>query len=193
MSVDTSAINDMEEWQSLSNEEQSEILQEGFEKAESGGSGSSDRNIPNWEEVDEVSQEQTLAALQGALDDTWTAKVFEGDDSQKTIPFEMRQMTEEQQDSVTEWMDVFAEMKNSGVDSLDELEDNLDQAGELLDMLDDFDPWLNQFLADLSVGEHFTVEWWSRGKKLPAGTKLQLFYTVFERHQDQSKNTQSFR
>lgn len=193
MSVDTSAINDPEEWESLSHEEQSEILQEGYDKAENtNGTGGDDRDIPDWEEVDEVSQEQTLAALQGALEETWTAKVFEQDDDQRTIPFEICQMTEEQQDSVTEWMEVFAELEESGVDSLDEIDD-LDQAGDILDTLDEFDPWLNQFLADLSVGETFTVDWWSDGTKLPAGTKLQLFFKIFGRHQEQSKNTQSFR
>lgn len=189
MSVDTSAINDPEEWKSLSAEEQSEILQEGYEQTQNSGS---EGDIPNWEEVDEVSQEQTLAALQGALDETWTAKVFEGDGSKRTIPFEMNQMTEEQQDSVTEWMEVFAELEESGVDDLDELED-LDQAGEILDTLDEFDPWLDQFLADLSDGEQFTAEWWEDGSMLPAGTKLQLFFNVFGRYQEQSQNTQSFR
>lgn len=188
MSVTTESINDADEWQQLSADEQSEILQQGLqtELGDEPGVG----EIPRWDDFDETSQEQTIAAIEGALEETWTALLFE-DDSRQTIPFEVSELTEKQQDELMEWLQVFGTLEQADAESVEGLRDELDDVDEIIDQLDDFEPWVDGYLAEITTGEAFDAQWWSSGA-YPSGTRLELFTIVILRYEDQMAGAESF-
>lgn len=185
----STALNDGDEWRDLSSNEQSEILQEGLQEKLGDEPGVGD--IPRWEDTDDVTQEQTLAAIEGALDETWTLFLFE-DEDRATVPFEMSELTEAQQDEVSEWITLFGQIEQSDAESLDELRERLDDADEMMNRLETFETWVNEFLAGVTTGDTFDAEWWTAGK-FPAGTRLGVFGGVVDRYKEQMTGAQSFR
>lgn len=187
--MSATAINNRDEWQAISRDEQREVLQEGLQQELGDEPGVGE--VPRWDTVDEVTQEQTLAAIEGALDESWTARAFE-DSPKQTVPFEMRQLTEAQQDDVLEWVQVFAALHGADAESVDELRDQMDNADEVIEKLDDFNSWANGFLAEITVGDRFDAAWWASGDA-PSGTRLELFEGVLERYEGQISGSKSFR
>lgn len=184
----STAINDSDEWQQLSNDEQRDILQQGFEEELGREPGVGE--IPRWEDTDEVTQEQTLAAIEGALDETWTALLFD-DEPRKTVPFEVRELSEADQDELLEWMQVFGQLEQAEADSVEELRDEIDDADELMGRLDQFESWMTGFLAEITTGEAFDSDWWAAAD-FPGGTRIALFEAVVERYEGQMTGAESF-
>lgn len=184
----STTINDADEWSSLSRDEQSEILQEGLqtEHGDEPGVGA----IPRWEDTDEVTQKQTLAAIEGALDETWTALLFE-DEPRKTVPFEVRELSEAEQDEMMEWVQVFGRLEQAQADSVEELRAEVDDADEIMGRLEEFEPWMESYLAQITDGSTFDVEWWAAAD-YPGGTRLALFEEVIQRYEDQMAGAESF-
>lgn len=184
----STAINDADEWSSLSRDEQSEFLQQGLESEHGDVPGVGE--IPRWEDTDEVTQKQTLAAIEGALDETWTALLFE-DSARPTIPFEVKELSESEQDEMMEWMQVFGRLEQAEAESVEELRAEVDDADEIMDRLEEFEPWMGSYLAQITTGETFDAEWWAAAD-YPGGTRLALFEEVIQRYEDQMAGAESF-
>lgn len=184
----SAAINDADEWQDLSSDEQSEILQQGLEDEHGDEPGVGE--IPRWEDTDDVSQKQTLAAIEGALEETWTALLFE-DSPRPTIPFEVRELSEAEQDEMMEWVQVFGRLQQAEAESVEDLRDEVADADEIMDRLDEFEPWMESYLAEITDGSTFDDEWWAAAD-YPGGTRLALFEEVIERYEDQMAGAESF-
>lgn len=188
------AIDDPDAWRELSHEEQSDAL--AAKHAEE--SRTHDDGVRDWDAIDNPTQEDTLAAIQQSLDETWTAECFAFDSDSPTVPFEVLELTEAQQDTLEERAQLVAQVEEAGekdgVETADDLKAELgDDAAELFDSLDDLDAWLNQFMEDITAGDHFTAEWWADGGDMPAGLRLELFFEVFTRYNDRMEAAQSFR
>lgn len=187
--MSTTAINDADEWQQLSANEQSEILQEGLQTEYEDEPGIGD--IPRWEDTDEATQEQTLAAIEGALAETWTALCFEDYDRQ-TIPFEIHELTGSQQEELMEWMQVFGVLQEAEAKDIDELREEIEDTDEILDKLDRFEDWMHEYLAEITNGATFDPTWWATAD-YPSGLETELVKSVVMRYNEQFGGVESFR
>lgn len=204
---DKEALNDPEEWQSLSSDEQQRILQSGLEEHIGGPSGSmstvEDNRSESWSETSSETKDKTLQAIEESLEDTWTGKAFEGIDTKKTIPVELSPLTDDQQEVVQNKVQLLMKVESMNVeswdieslddDNIDEVvEEHGEEAGEMLGKLNELQDWLPGFLADISAEPDFDTQWWT-GTDFPSGFKMEVFYIIVERYADEMRQIQSFR
>lgn len=187
--ADTDAIQSADDWRNLSVDEQRAVLDEGAAERD-------ETDVRDWDAIDDATQEDTLAAIEQSMGETWVARAF-ADTDDTTIPVEIYQLTESQQDAVLDNAQLFAEVEQagaaSGATTADELEAELGtDATAMFDSLDEVETWLNEFLGDVTVGEKFTAEWWRTGD-YPAGLRMALFVAMVNRYQSQLEGAQSFR
>lgn len=187
------AIDDPEAWHELSHDEQSDALAAKHEEE----SRVHDDGIRDFDAIDEPTQQDTLDAIQQSLDETWTAECFAFDSDAPTVPFEVVELTEGQQDTVEERAQLIAQVEElgqqDGIETADDIKAELgDDAAELFDSLDELDDWLNQFLADITTGSKFDSVWWAAGD-YPAGLRTELLSETFMRYHERSEAAQSFR
>ena len=158
----------------------------------------SDPDVENWDDVDDETAADTLAAIEQSLEETWTASAFEDDRSTTTIPVEMYQLSEGQQEAVMDRVQLIAQVEQagqqSGAETAEELQDELgDEAAEMFDSLGEIEDWLDEFLADVSASDALDRNWWGDHDNYPGGLRMALFMIMVERYQDRLEGAQSFR
>jgi hypothetical protein len=200
MSASTDALPEhsqgRDEWEDLDNSEQADELVGAMQDRNVSGSG--DADVDDWDEVDDDQQADTMAAIEQSLSETWTAETFADDEDTTTIPFEMFQLSEGQQEAVMDRVQLIAEVEEAGQQadaaSADELREELgDDADSIFESLGEVEDWLDEFLADVTAGERFDRAWWADHDNYPAGQRMALFMEMVERYQSRLEGSQSFR
>ncbi|EMA42657.1 hypothetical protein [Halococcus saccharolyticus] len=187
---------DREAWDELGNPEQQDTLVDAMQ--EKSLDGSEDDDVRNWDEIDDATQEDTLAAIEQSLDETWTAKAFEGLAEETTIPVEMVKLTEEQQAAVEDRITLIAQVEQAAEDvdaeDAEALKAELDdEAAELFENLDDFDAWADGFLAEITAGDALDREWWADRDNYPDGFRVEVVFATYHHYQDRTEGALSFR
>jgi predicted Fe-S protein YdhL (DUF1289 family) len=194
-----------EDWQDLSREEQREILDKGHEyhnKAEWERlpDGTKRRVFESIEQARDASAafgsapdeslSETERAMRDALEETWTANLFEHLDDHPTVPFEMHRLPERLRDQAMEVAEVMftADEQAEDVDDIEEL-----LGDTAFDSLAAVEDWLWQFLEYATTDSAFDYHRWESGRNLVEGTRLQLIAEVYARYQEDMEAAQSFR
>lgn len=207
-------MEDAETWQSLSRNEQSDILDEGL--ADLRG----DRGEGSWRHLSDDEQRRTVSAIERAdggtspeeLSDaeramreatsaTWTAEVFADLEDVPTVPFECRELTSEEQGTLTEVGQVVmgleqqaASLDDEDVEDIDDLEAaGLELESETFDSLEDIDAWISSFLGEVTTAPEFDAERFRTGRNLRANTRKLLFVEIFLRYHEESERAVRFR
>lgn len=188
---------DRELWDELGNPKQQDELVGAMQDRSMDGSGD-DLDVRNWDEIDDATQEDTLAAIEQSLEETWTAKAFEGLDAETTIPVEMVKLTEEQQAAVEDRITLIAQVEEAAEDADAEDAEALkaeldDEAAELFESLDDFDAWADRFLAEITAGDALDREWWADRNNYPDGFRVEVVFATYHHYQDRTEGALSFR
>lgn len=190
---DIDALNDPDEWKSLSSDEQQRILHAGLEEEFGDQSSALATTVDDWDEHSTTTQRDTLAAIEGSLDETWTGVAFKGVDAKQSIPVELSTLTDKQETQLREKVELLMDVEQLNAETPEEaLDEYGEDAGELFDRLDDLDEWLPVFLAGVSADPAFDEQWWTE-TDFPSGFKLEVFYIIAERYSDEMRQIQSFR
>ena len=201
---DVDPMQDAEAWQSLSRQEQSDILDDGL--ADLRG----DRGDGEWRHLSDSDQEKTVRtiergddpeptrelseterAMQAALNETWTANLFEGEESIPTVPFECRPLSSSESDKLASAMQCLAQVEEAAT-SEEDIE-TLEVDNEHFDSPAEVEKWIIQFLADVTVDSAFDEERWRSGEGLRSGTRKDLLLAIFAKEQKELDNAVKFR
>ena len=200
-------MQDADAWRDLDREEQSHILDKGLAdlvgdrgeghwrhlstraKRETldvieGRSGLGDE--PNSEELSEAE-----AAMQDALDQTWTAELWAHTEDVPTVPVKCRELSDQEQDIMTDGFRLMAALDDQAED-VDDIDD-VTFDSEFFDSLGQFERWLFAFLADVTAEDGFDEERFRTGHRLRSGTRQELLSEVFFRYEEEARNAQKFR
>ena len=187
---------DRESWDELGNPEQQDTLVAAMQERSPGGNG--DADILDWDDYDEPTKSETMAAIEQSLEDTWTVNAFEGVEDKRTIPVEVHELTGDQQEAIEENAELIYRVSQASeagdVEDADDLREELgDEAEELFDDLDDVETWLMEFLGDICEEPTLSADWWRDASNYPAGLHSEVFSEIFVRHQERQEAAQSFR
>lgn len=184
--TDGDPVADPEAYHDLSPEEQRDLLDEGYEQAQS-----------DWERLADEDQAATLAALEDATEQTWTAEPWQGSEQYATVPFEVVTLSKPQLNELESQFEVV--MKAHRANSEEEFRTAVE--GDVKQTFEDLAEWLNGFLAEITTGDLFDERFWRKGQatvgdqtlNLPAGTDIQLLIEVYQHYKEELQNAQSFR
>ncbi|WP_435075956.1 hypothetical protein [Halococcus sp. AFM35] len=187
---------DRESWDELGNPEQQDTLVEAMQERALDGSG--DADVPDWDDYDEPTKSETLAAIEQSLEDTWTVEAFEGVENKRTIPVEVYELTGDQEEEMNEKAEVISRVsqlsESDDIDDVDDLREEMgEDADELFESLEDAETWLFEFLGEISEDPTLSADWWRDTSNYPAGLHSEVFSEIFVRHQEQQQAAQSFR
>ena len=175
MSV-TNPASSKEDWSSLSQEEQDQLLKEQMEQEDL---------LSSPGQAEEMEQEEAASAIDlitGKLDETWTATVLDD------VPVELYEPTEAQIEEIKRFTRLFLRIVEAG-----SIED-LDQ--DLLDEIEDSDEYLNKLLggdpeADegspmakgLVAEEGMDYAFFNDPSQYPARLRMELYGAIFHKYQ----------
>lgn len=206
----TQPWDDAEQWTALSREEQSAALDEGLAdlKGEQGDGA--------WRHRSEREQRATIAAIErdadagrqpepsdaeramrAALEQTWTATIFDHDDAIPTVPIECRELTGAEQAKLQEAGRIMMALEErveaaDGDVEIDDLE-AIDIDSDHFDRVGDLDDWIPELLGDVVVAEEFDAERFRTGERLRSNTRRELFMELFFRYEEEIQRAQEFR
>lgn len=203
----TDPMQDADAWRALDREEQSDILDEGLANL------AGDRGEGHWRHLSAHAKRETLdaiegrtgpgteldteelseaeAAMQAALDQTWTADLWAHTDDVPTVPIECRELSDQEQDIMTDGFRLMAALDEQA-DDVDDIDD-VTFDSEFFDSLAQFERWLFAFLADVTTEEGFDEDRFRTGHRLRSGTRQELLSEVFFRYEEEARNAQKFR
>lgn len=201
---ESDVMQDADAWQALDADDQDAILQEGLDDLKG------ERGEGHWRHLSAEAQQATRRAIerddgdlsaaeeamQAALDRSWTAECFADRDGQEAIPFECRELSEQEQDIMQDGfrMLVAIEQRVESMDDGDGLSiDDVPVDSEFFDSIDTFEDWLMAFLADVTVADTFDEERFRTGAGLLAGTRGELLEAIFIRYNEEAENARKFR
>lgn len=187
---------DREAWDELGNPEQQDELVGAMQDRPMDGGDESD--VRDWDDYDEPTKSDTMAAIEQALEDTWTIEAFEAIEDKRTIPVEVYELTGDQKEAIEEHAEVIHRVSQAGEaedveDAADLREELGDDADDLFDDLEDVEDWLFAFLGDVTEDPTLDAEWWRDGDNYPAELHSEVFSEIFVRHQERQQAAQSFR
>lgn len=200
--IDADPMEDAEAFKALSRDEQSALLDDGLDDLKGQhGSGA-------WRHLTDSEQRATIDAIEGrelsateramaeALEETWTAEVFAHDDSVPTVPFECRELDEEEQAVVQDlaqlMMRLEADIAAVGDADADDIPD-LDTSSKYFDTPADIEEFIVWLLADVTVDDAFDKERFRTGRGLRSNTRALLLSEIFLRYQEEQVNALKFR
>lgn len=199
--TDTDPMQDADAWQALDSDEQSEILDEGLARLKG------DEGEGHWRHLSDAAQRQTLdaiegrrdpdelsdaeAAMQEALEQTWTAELWDHSDDVPTVPLECRELSDQEQDIMTDGFQLLAAIDEQA-DDVDDIDDVAFDS-EFFDSIGQFEDWLFAFLADITADDGFDEERFKTGHRLRSGTRQELLASIFFRYQEEAERAQKFR
>ena len=211
---DLESVNeDADAWQDLSEEEQDAVLDEGLARLDG------EKGEGHWRHLSDKAQRQTLAAIeqrrrsedtdpddlsetekamQAALRQTWTAELFDDDDGRPTIPFEVRELEQLEQDIVQDGFRMLISIQRAAEEAEEKGEDDIniddiEHDSDFFDSVEAFENWLMAFLADVTMDDAYDEARWESGAGLVAGTRSELMGTIFLRYQDEEEQSRQFR
>lgn len=201
-SVDADPMEDAEAFKALSRDEQSALLDEGLDDLKGKhGSGA-------WRHLTDSEQRATIDAIEGrelsateqamaeALEETWTAEVFAHDESVPTVPFECRELDEEEQAVVQDLAQLMMRLESDvaaiGDADADDIPD-LDTSSEYFATPADIEEFIVWLLADVTVDDGFDKERFRTGRGLRSNTRALLLSEIFLRYQEEQTNALKFR
>lgn len=199
-SPDPEVMEDAGAWQDLSREEQDDVLDQGLAdlKGEAGEG--------EWRHLDESEQEATIsaieshpnqevseteAAMQAALQSTWTARVFEDLEDVPTVPFTCRELDAAEKQRLMHAGQVLMQIEDNAedIDSLEELEVDTGDF-ESLEAIDD---WMTQLLANVTTDDGFDADRFKTGRGMRPNTRRLLFLEIFLRYHEETERALKFR
>ena len=185
---------DAETYRSLPRNDQRAALDEAFAEQNPGPAAHSEafrilkearqESYPVSEGMSETEQ-----AMAEALQQTWTATLFEHVDEHPEVPFEMRRLPVPVRELAMELANVL--FAGEDVESEAELEELV--ADTRFESVDEFDEWLVQFLAFATVDESFDAERFRSGRGLVEGTRKHLMLELYLRHEEEAQQVAKFR
>jgi len=203
-SIDADPMEDAEAFKALSREEQSALLDPGLDDLKGQhGSGA-------WRHLTDSEQRATIDAIEGrdgelsateramaeALEETWTAEVFAHDDSVPTVPFECRELDEEEQTVVQDLAQLMARLEAdvAGLEDADADDiPSLETSSQYFDTPADINEFIIWLLADVTVDDAFDEERFRTGRGLRSNTRALLLSEIFLRYQEEQTNALKFR
>ncbi|MDT3434686.1 hypothetical protein [Haloarcula sp. 1CSR25-25] len=201
VAANSDPMEDAEAWQALSPAEQDEYLDEGLARLKG------DRDEGHWRHLSASAQRETIdaiegqqadddlseaeAAMQAALTTTWTANLWEHADDVPTVPLECRELSDREQDIMTDGFRLMAAIDEQAQTAEDLEAITFDS--EYFDSLEQFECWLFAFLADVTDDRAFDEERFRTGAGLRSGTRQELLAAIFFRYEEEARNAQKFR
>lgn len=196
-------VETAEEWKALDGDEQDAVLDEGLARMKGDKGSGQFRHFSKGEQRDTVDSvtrgeperkpmSETERAMAEALDDTFTAEVFQGLDDVPTVPFECRVLSGSEIDQMREALGMLEAAGAAEVETEEDVE-NLDVDGDHFDSIDELDAWLTEFLASVTTDPAFDEQRWRTGERLRAGTREQLLIEVYIHHEEENERAQKFR
>lgn len=208
MEVDVGVINDRDEWEALDRDEQGAVLGEGLDRLKDEDDGEF-RRLPDSAKratVDAIERDadalsDTERAMQAALEQTWTARIFEDLDDVPTVPFECRELTAAEKSKLDEAGRVVMALERGiedlDVDDADEVHLNdlegIDIDSEHFQTPDDTETFIVELLGSITTDEGFDAERFRTGDRLRPNTRQLLFLEVFLRYDEESERAVKFR
>lgn len=194
--VDPEVMEDPAAWQDLSREEQDDILDQGLQNLKGEAGDGEWRHLTDDEQdatIDaiESSVSETEAAMQAALQETWTAHIFEDLDNVPTVPFECRELDAEEKETLFEAARLVMKVQDE-VDSEADLE-TLDIDTGRFETLSDLDDWMADLLGSVTHDPAFDAERFRTGRGMRPNTRRLLFMEIFLRYQEEQERAIKFR
>lgn len=198
------AAKDAESWQSLSNDEQDELLGEALASRQQGNAqATASTSTPAGRQTQAGASApsgfgQNAEGFRELMSEGWTTR-FKG------VEIEMRTLDDDTtQEVMDRAFDLFDMAEESGMETDVEGEGEPspeDVAGEvddeLIEMLmggdEEFDSWLTEILADVTKDETMDESWWADGSNYPGGAKVVLFVSLIERAASAYEAIENFR
>lgn len=200
--VDPEVMEDAGAWQDLSRSEQDEVLDAGLADLR-GESGDGE-----WRHLSEDEQEQTIsaiesdpghgrvseteAAMQAALESTWTAHVFDDLEDVPTVPFECRELDAAEKRRLMHAGQVLMQIEDEATEDVDSLEELTVDTGEF-ESLEAIDDWMTQLLASVTTDPGFDEKRFKTGERMRPNTRRLLFLEIFLRYHEESERAIKFR
>jgi hypothetical protein len=201
---DADPMEDAEVWRALDHEEQSAILDEGLADLRGETDGDSFRHLDDGAKaatLDAIERppSETERAMQAALEETWTAKVFEGLEDVPTVPFECNPLTASQKARLDEFMGLFARLGDAaaGAATAADVEADVDalsfEDSEHFDSPADAESWFADFLEEITADDAFDADRWRTGRGLRDGTRSELLAAIYTHAQEEAERAMKFR
>lgn len=206
MATDTTSSHDAEEWEALSREEQSAALDEGLERLRDKTEG----EVRKWPPEKRVATEDAIERdhdrdrettatdlpaaaqeMQRELQETWTAKVFEGVEDTTTLEFEIQELSQATKDELDEAGRLIAQLQATAEDEADI--DDFDIESDHFDSIDELEEWIPEFLATVTAHEWYTEERWRSGEDIKAGIRELLIMEVYYHYDQEMQQAVEFR
>ena len=162
---DTQDISSADGWQGMEREQQDDLLNEKLE--EEGDSLQSDPGSFEYAEMDREEKQSALERIEEKTQETWYGTVLED------VSMEFYRLQEKHINLLKEMAGLFARVSQA--------EDADDLSQEDIETLEEADEELEELLAEVTVDEEMTQEWWASGE-YPADLKLEVFGLLYRRY-----------
>lgn len=194
MSADNAPPVSPDAYRELSRDEQRDLLDAGFEAQQPDPT----EHRKAFRALERARQEsyrvsddmsETEQAMAEALQQTWTANLFEALEDHPTVPFEMRRLPESVRALATEVAEIL--YVGEGAETEEELEELV--ADSSFGSADALDEWLPEFLAFATMDESYDAERFETGRGMVEGTRKHLLLEIYLREQEDIETVAKFR